>query len=266
MHVGIDLAWGPHGRTGLAVVDADGAYRDSVAVRTDEEIDGWLAGRAAVTIAIDAPLVVRNATGARDAERRVTAAYGRFHAGTHPTNLGTWHMAPPRGGTLAARHSWSLDPGSRSTADRPVAIEVYPHAAMVGLFGLRWVVRYKRKRHRTPGERRAGFVTVLDLLEGIETLRARERGRWHQIRALVDTATSHAQLGRVEDEIDAILCAHLAWLWHAHPDRLQVYGAWEWGAIVAPPPPPPPPPPAPAAQPARPAKQGAEQRVAAGAQ
>ena len=43
VHIGIDLAWGANGRTGLAAVDAAGALVDSASVRTDDEIDAWLA-------------------------------------------------------------------------------------------------------------------------------------------------------------------------------------------------------------------------------
>ncbi len=37
--------------------------------------------------------------------------------------------------------------------------------------------------------------------------------------------------------MDAILCAHLAWLWRHQPAVLQVYGDATSGYIVAPPPP-----------------------------
>jgi predicted RNase H-like nuclease len=40
---------------------------------------------------------------------------------------------------------------------------------------------------------------------------------------------------RIEDELDAILCAHVAWLWHHRPDSLHVYGSLKDGYIVAPP-------------------------------
>ena len=38
MFIGIDLAWGANGRTGLAAVDASGALVASTSVRTDDEI------------------------------------------------------------------------------------------------------------------------------------------------------------------------------------------------------------------------------------
>ena len=37
-------------------------------------------------VAIDAPLVVPNATGQRPVDRLVTRQYGRFHAGAYPAN------------------------------------------------------------------------------------------------------------------------------------------------------------------------------------
>lgn len=42
-------------------------------------------------------------------------------------------------------------------------------------------------------------------------------------------------LERIEDEIDGVFCAHLAWRW-ARRDGLEVYGSAAEGFIVAPPP------------------------------
>lgn len=47
------------------------------------------------------------------------------------------------------------------------------------------------------------------------------------------------EFDRVEDELDGIVCAHLAWLWHRRRSALHVYGSYAEGYIVAPPPPPP---------------------------
>jgi predicted RNase H-like nuclease len=44
-------------------------------------------------------------------------------------------------------------------------------------------------------------------------------------------------LTRYEDEVDGIVCAHLAWLWERKPESLYVYGSLDEGYIVAPPPP-----------------------------
>ena len=72
MHfVGVDLAWGERKPTGLAVLD-DGGHLVAVSVAdTDAAIGAALAPYVAgdCLVAIDAPLVVRNATGPTPASR-----------------------------------------------------------------------------------------------------------------------------------------------------------------------------------------------------
>lgn len=235
--IGIDLAWSTTARTGLAALDAEGRLTQSGAVRTDAEIDDWLALHAPGTVdvvAVDAPLIVPNPTGQRQGERLVTAAYGRFDAGCHASNTGQTSMNPPRATELARRHGWSPDPEAPGPG---TCIEVYPHPAMVGLFGLGRILPYKAKSRRSLATRHAAMNELLRHLESIRPLELPANERWHQITTAVRLATRPVDLGRVEDEIDAILCAHLAWLWRHQPGTLQVYGTTDTGYIVAPPPP-----------------------------
>ena len=235
VHLGVDLAWGERGRTGLAVVDASGALLDSASARTDDEIDAWIArhGRP-VVVAVDAPLIVPNETGRREGERLLGRAYARFDAGAHPTNRSRPWMARPRGLDLAERHGWSVDPDHRPTAHAPVCIEVYPHPGMVGLFRLGRVVAYKKGAFP---DRRVGFEHLLALLESLAVLRLDASAAWASIRERFAAATRPVDLDVLEDEIDAVFCAHLAWLWAEHRDALVVYGDLASGYIVAPPPP-----------------------------
>jgi predicted RNase H-like nuclease/tRNA(Leu) C34 or U34 (ribose-2'-O)-methylase TrmL len=235
MRIGIDLAWGANGRTGLAVVDAAGALVDSGSVRTDDEIDAWIATHGPVTaIGLDAPLIVPNASGRRDAERLLGRAYQRFDAGAHPTNRSRPWMDPPRGLRLAERHGWSVDPAHRGSAGAPVCIEVSPHPGMVGLWGLDRVIPYKKGSFP---DRRDGFDRLLRLLEAVEVLRLPGSTAWASILARFAAAERLVHLDVLEDEIDAVFCAHLAWLWAEQPGALTVYGDLAGGYIVAPPPP-----------------------------
>lgn len=61
--------------------------------------------------------------------------------------------------------------------------------------------------------------------------------RWAQVRTIAASPGRKVDLERIEDEVDAILCAHLAWLWSHRPDALSVYGDVRSGYLVAPPPP-----------------------------
>jgi predicted RNase H-like nuclease len=233
MHIGIDLAWGQKRRSGVAAVDAAGRLVSSASLLTDAEIDGWLTDQGeCVTVAVDAPLVVVNPSGQRRAETLIGKAFGRFDASAHTSNLSRPHFNPPRGRVLAERHGWSIDPQHSATAGFPACIEVYPHPGMIGVFGLDRIVKYKKG---PVPERRLGFTQLLGLLEGLRTLRLTESPRWQEILEVVEGMPRHVDLDLVEDEIDAIFCAYLAWLWHVERDALHVYGDLANGYIVAPP-------------------------------
>jgi len=237
-HIGIDLAWGPRARTGLAVTGSSGRLLASTSVRTDDEIASFLTPYLArdTVVAIDAPLVVPNPTGSRECEKELSAVFRTYDAGTHPANRSHAWFDPPRGASLARRFGWDLDPRTVPFTGTAVAIEVYPHPAMVSLFGLGRILPYKNKPGRTVESLRAAFVLLLDHLDRVAgpTLQLSTSGRWAQIRAAVSTATRKSQLRLVEDEVDAILCAHLAWLWGRRDPSMRVFGDAERGYIVTP--------------------------------
>lgn len=231
--VGIDLAWGLKAKTGLAVVNDAGRLVRSGAVRTDSEIDEWLRTFAGdvVVAAVDAPLIVPNATGQRRCETEISRAFWRYKIGAHSSNKGRAAFDPPRAAALADRFGWSVDPAHHGSIESPVCIEVYPHPAMVGLFDLTERIIYKSGPSRADG-----FVQLIRHFGSIDELQLSEYPRWAEITRVV-AAPKPGDLSRIEDELDAILCAHLAWLWHFRPDSLRTYGSLEDGYIIAPPPP-----------------------------
>lgn len=233
VHVGIDLAWKSVNPTGMAVVDADGALFASGTVRSDDELHDWLAEHAPepAVVAIDAPLVVTNDDGHRMAERLLGRAYARYGASAYPVSRAHPWFVPPRAAVLAERNGWDIDPGRRPGSGATSCIEVYPHPAMVGLFELPQRILYKKGR-----DRQAGFTGLLGLLDRIPELRLDDNARWQEIRAVV-AAPGRGDLTRIEDEVDAVFCAHLAWRWAHLPESLHVYGDVTDGYIVAPPPP-----------------------------
>lgn len=223
----------------MAVLDEDGRLVHSSSVVTDAEIDAVLGAHthgAEVVAAIDAPLVVPNLTGMRDAERLVTQHFGRYSAGAYPANRSNKNFDPPRGELLAQRHGWDVDPEVRPAAGRSVAIEVYPHPAMVVLFELERVLPYKSKPGRDVASRSVAWQALLDALERVTgpLLALTENRRWQELRTAVAEARRPFELDRVEDEVDAILCAYLAWLWHHDRDRMVVLGTARDGYIVVP--------------------------------
>ncbi|MCW2758439.1 MAG: hypothetical protein JWO46_2185, partial [Nocardioidaceae bacterium] len=153
----------------------------------------------------------------------------------YPSNRANPLFDPPRAEVLARRLGWSVDPAERGSVGHPVCIEAFPHPAMVVLFGLDQVLPYKRGRGRSTDARRRTFLELLDRTEAIAELRLGESARWAAIRAAVTEANRPMHLNAVEDEIDAVFCAHLAWLWQHRPEALAVYGTLDDGYVVAPP-------------------------------
>ena len=113
--IGVDLAWGARGRTGLCAAEA-GRVLDSATVRSDAEIDAWI-GRFSVperdvVVAIDAPLIVAERVGppavrARLLPRHGPAAGRRVSRPPEPAGV---PRRRPRGGAGSAPRP---DAGSR---------------------------------------------------------------------------------------------------------------------------------------------------------
>jgi predicted RNase H-like nuclease len=237
---GIDLAWGAKARTGIALTDESGALLRSASVTTDTEIAEFLAGATPVVIAIDAPIVVTNSAGMRECERDLSKDFRRFHAGTHPTNMSQPSMQPaPRAKGLVDEYGWSTDHEDSLSVHTPIALEVYPHSSMVGLFGLTRVLEYKAKSGRTPEMRQEQFIRLISLMVSHcdHSLRLTDNVRWEELTCAVENATRHSQLNVIEDEIDAIFCAYIAWTFTTARESLVTYGNTATGVIVTFPPP-----------------------------
>lgn len=224
-YVGIDLAWGERQPTGLAVLDADARLVHLDAVQTDEEIKAsllpWL-GPDCVA-GIDAPLVVTNATGSRPAEQALSKDFRRYEAGTHPSNTGKPEFKD--GLTRGARVCALLGLQIHRTG-----LEVYPHAAIVALFGLERTLKYKNKTGRDLESLRTELLRLMDLVETVVTTGE----AWVERRAAVVAAQRKSQLRVVEDQVDAVVCAYVALFAERHPDRVTSYGDDETGVIVTP--------------------------------
>ncbi|CAN5661226.1 bifunctional ribonuclease/(p)ppGpp synthase [soil metagenome] len=231
MHfIGIDLAWGLRQPTGLAVLDESARLVHVSAVRTDEEIEAELAAYVAgpCLVGIDAPLVVKNATGSRPAEKALSKDFRRFDAGTHPSNTGKPEFADgTRGAKLSKRLALDINPTSGRERR---AIEVYPHAASVVLFGLSKILRYKNKKGRDLDLLRAELLLLMSHLEGIV---ATDQA-WAGLRSQVERATRKSEVRVVEDQVDAVVCAYVALFAHRSPDAVTVYGDLATGYIVTP--------------------------------
>lgn len=230
--LGIDLAWSTRGRTGVAELDRAGRLVRVGTLRSDSEFDAWIGDTEPGVVGIDAPIVVVNESRSRPCEKAIAHAFGRFDAGPYPSNRSNPIFDPPRAWALARRHSWSLDPGDDL---RPLALEVYPHAAMVGLFRLGRVIPYKARPRRALADRIAAFEVLCDHLESLPSLELASSEEFAGLRRAITAATRPVDLAIVEDQLDAIICAYVAWLWQRDRTALRLYGDAATGFIVAPP-------------------------------
>ena len=236
--VGVDLAWGAERPTGLAVLDAAGRLVHVSSQGDDPAIIAALKPFVAgdCLVAVDAPLVVRNATGRRPCEAALNRDFAAFDAGAHPTNTARREFAEgPRGARLAAALDLDIDPAS---ASRRRAIEVYPHPATVALFRLGRTLKYKHKAGRPLSQLRSELVRLVGLVEGLADssppIAVDHNEDWRTLVAEVRSASRKSDLRRAEDQVDAVVCAYVAMFAERRPSMTTTYGDLGSGYIVTP--------------------------------
>jgi len=228
--VGIDLAWGERNRDGLCLIEADGPRArvvDSGWTLGDAALWEWLGrqvGDRPCQVAVDAPLVCPNRTGSRPVDRQTHRLFGRQHAGCHPSNARL--CARPLRIARGLRER-GFDLGWDPSIAR-LAMEVYPHPAMLRWFGLERILKYKRG---PVGDRRREFRRYQSLLGSCLALRFPELdpgpvgGAW--------LAAEYSK--EAEDRLDACFCALIAWHHGRHQGRQsQVLGDDRNGFLVLP--------------------------------
>ncbi|MGC4938076.1 DUF429 domain-containing protein [Kribbella sp. DT2] len=234
--VGVDLAWGQRGVTGLAVLDASGRLQDVTVQQTDDEILTWLSRWTAgpCFVAFDTPIVVNNATGHRPCERLISQYYGRFGASCHAANTTNPSFT---NGSRALRLIKALDLDLAPAAERR-AVEVYPHPALVTLFDLPRILQYKSKPGRDFTHLHHEMLRLAQYVESLATatppLHVDSSPTWHQLRQALTTATRKVDLKRVEDALDSVVCAYIAAYASTHPTQVRHFGTPDTGQILAP--------------------------------
>ncbi len=213
--LGIDLGWvgggsgyccleGQAGRLNLCALDWTGD-RQQLLEWIDQD-----AGQEAV-VAVDAPLIIPNATGMRPCDRQAHQLLGRYHAGCYPANQGS-PFAPYTTGfsqALTARgflHAPTLSPRQKGRFQ----IEVFPHASALALFQLPRIIKYKKGRL---ANRRQGLSQLQTF---IQTVLPQCQPALN-VQLPDPLPTTGKALKTLEDQLDAILCAYTAASW------------WYWG-------------------------------------
>ncbi|AGY57245.1 DUF429 domain-containing protein [Gloeobacter kilaueensis] len=234
--LGIDFGWQSQ-PSGLAALHFTGDKTLQLACPLEcrsepSDILGWVeavVGEADAIVAVDAPTLIPNATGMRVPDREAHRLFGKYHAGCYPANLGRPYAQRTLdlGLQLEAHGFVHAD---RLTPRQPgrYQIEVFPHPAIVELFGLDRIIKYKKgplaDRIRELGRYRELMLTVLPhLAPPVVNLE------------LPPVPASGTALKALEDRLDGLLCAYVAahwWYWGL--ERNRVLGSRSDGYIVVP--------------------------------
>jgi predicted RNase H-like nuclease len=241
--IGIDLAWSPRNPTGAAVLSGTaqgGTLADVTTLRDDGEIVAYIAQHArtdTVLVAVDAPLVVPNSAGQRPGEAELNRVFARYAAGAYPAN----RRLLARDGVVhgealvaaLAAHGFVHAPAIAAHVPARQVTEVYPHPAMVALFGLERTLCYKARR-RSRAERLAAWQQYQQHLRGLAAAEPALQG--HEALLAQDVAALRGRaLKQYEDQVDALLCAYIAlyaFRWGAA--RCRTFGTLEAGYIFTP--------------------------------
>ncbi|NET43748.1 DUF429 domain-containing protein [Okeania sp. SIO2B3] len=236
--IGIDLGW-RSGKTGLCCLqysDKKLKILDLDCILEIEDILNWIDNFTPLLtpalIAVDAPTIIPNQTGTRLPDKLTHKYFGRYHAGCYPANLNRpfAQKTVNFGMSLAAKgfiHAPTIEPQQPGRFQ----IEVYPHPAIVNLFSLEKILKYKKGKL---ADRKSELLKlhqyITNILTTLEpTLEISEN--------FLDTENinSIATLKITEDKLDSLICAYIgAYWWYWGQAKNLVLGDDTTGYIVVP--------------------------------
>ena len=235
--LGIDLGWSS-GASGLCCLDWQDGRLELIDLRREDDtadilawVDTYVAPNESGVIAVDAPTLIPNATGMRLCDRLTHKQFGRYHAGAYPANLGLPFAARTVafGLSLEAKgfhHAPAIVPKQPGRHQ----IEVFPHPAIVHLFGLERILKYKKGKL---ADRRVELARlreyVCDRLPTLEPVL--------DVSKVLPTEMplKGTALKALEDQLDSLICAYVAahwWYWGA--ERNLTLGNLTEGYIIVP--------------------------------
>ncbi len=244
--LGIDLGWSS-GASGLCCLEwSNGClnlldlHRQQTTTEILNWVDKWAPPTQTALIAVDAPTLIPNATGMRLPDKLTHQHFRHYHAGCYPANL-----ARP----FAQRTvEFGLSLEARGFAHAPVItpqklgrfqIEVYPHPAIVHLFNLNRILKYKKgilaDRRLELIKLRQYILNILPTLKPSLNLSSSVHPPHLGDSFLPEIPTTGTALKAVEDQLDSLICAYVAahwWYWGI--ERNWVLGDAATGYIVVP--------------------------------
>jgi len=240
--IGIDLGW-RSGESGLCCLQLTGdrlVLLDVTRQLSLEAIfawlDDWVKPAQSAMVAVDAPTIIPNQTGTRLPDRLTHQYFGKYHAGCYPANLGRpfAQRTIAVGLELEARQ-FAHAPTMTSQEPGRYQIEVFPHPAMVRLFQLDRIIKYKKG---TLAEKKSALMRLQiclktylsQLTPALDISHALIQPLW---RSPLDLKGK--ELKALEDQLDSLMCAYIgAYWWYWGLERNQVLGDRRSGYIIVP--------------------------------
>jgi len=230
--IGVDLAWGDKMHDGVCFLESDGNRGKVMGFgypQGDRELMKLLGETSRnyqnVFVTVDAPIVCPNRTGTRPVDRLTHRMFHRQHAACHPANTSRCPR-PTRVARLLARKGFSI--GWEVGKAKKTAAEVYPHPAMVRMFGLPRIIKYKKG---SVAERSKEFQRLQGLMQKLMKRRFPRLTLNQETRNLLRQKWSKP----VEDRTDALFCALIGmWHWMYLGKRSEVIGDRKTGFILLP--------------------------------
>ena len=253
--IGIDLGWSS-GPSGLCCLNWQNNQLELIECDRQQSLNDiltWIDTQVSPTepaiIAVDAPTIIANLTGMREADKLTQKHFGRYHAGCYPANL----SRPFAQKTV----EFGLSLEARGFVHAPIIeaqklgryqIEVFPHPATINLFKLDRIIKYKKGKL---AERQLELMKlcqyIVDILPSLEPSLNLSCGTGILPVSsgtgilpvsgsnLPKIPTSVATLKALEDQLDALLCAYIgAHWWYWGIERNLVFGHRTTGYIVIP--------------------------------
>ena len=233
--VGLDLAW--HKKDANSGVAA-GKISDGKLLAT-EVISGGITYDMVKTylsdnmshlrgIAIDASLIIKNQTRQRLCETLIGREYGSRKASCHTSNLK--RLSNSTGLKLERILSNHLE----HLGNDRFMIEVYPHPAIIELFGLSERLLYKKG---SVAQKKAGLARLRDMIRSLSSNSRLQLDFSKAANEFLDQSIELLKgksLKVYEDGLDAVICLYLAGLWATNRESMNIYGDRESGYIVVP--------------------------------
>jgi len=235
-YLGLNLAWAPRTPSGGAVIEAteEGVKLISTtSLRAHEDILAWIArnrGRQGAVLAVNAPIIVENTSGARQCDRALMEHFSRHLLDEYQAN--TVNASHPR--TMGrAMMRMGFDPDPSAEGDR--VIETCNKAIQVLLFDVDRPIRLKSGPVGARKDAVSRFrETMWEMLSDADPPLLPSPALSRLLRADLPSSNG-SRVGELEDRLEATLSAYIAaYLALRGPHECAFLGDLENGYILLP--------------------------------